>query len=307
MLKKAAVLILFAFIVSSCVRPAMTVPPEDNGGDRISTLVAATMTLEALSKEVQDPPATVEAVQISITPDPVQPTEVPPTAEPTITPSEVPTETITLTPSITLTPTATLDPTLAPEDPVLSLGEPDVLDTFDAGSIIYQYDEDDSSFQVVDGQFVLTAKKASFGELWSFTADELANFYLEITGTFGDTCSGKDRFGMIFRAPDYTEGYLLSVSCDGTYNFRFWDPEAETYTTLVTWTSSDMVESGPDGTNRLGVKVEGTTISGYINGKKIFEIDDSTYDGSRFGVLIAAPNTAGFTVSLTQLVYWNLP
>ena len=313
MLKKAALLVLFALFVSGCVRPAMTVPPEeDDGGDMVSTLVAATMTIEALSKEIQDPPATVEAVQISITPNPEQPTEEPPTEEPpteepSITPSEVPTEAITLTPSITLTPTATLDPTLAPEDPILSLGEPDVNDIFSAGSIIYQYDEDDSSFQVVDGQFVITAKQASLGELWSFTADELANFYLEITGTFGDTCSGKDRFGMIFRAPDYTEGYLWSLSCDGTYNLRFWDPEEESYTTLITWTSSDLIESGPEGTNRLGVKVEGNTISGYTNGKKLFEIEDSTYDGSRFGVLIAAPNTAGFTVNLSQLAYWNLP
>jgi hypothetical protein len=313
MMKRTALLTLLLFLIAGCVRPAMTVPPEDDGGDAIATMVAATKTVEAISKDYQDPPATVEAVQVSVTPDPDQPTGEPPTPEPSLAPTEAPTETIAPTPThsptpeISLTPSATLDPALAPEDPVLSLGDPDVNDTFDAGSIIYQYDDDDSSFQVEDGEFVIVAKKTSFGELWSFTADEVSDFYLEITGTFGDTCAGRDRYGMIFRAPDYTQGYLLSISCDGTYNLRYWDPDQETYTTLKNWTSSDLIESGPEGTNRLGVKVEGTTIAGYVNGKKLFEIEDSTFDGPRFGILIAAPNTAGFTVNLSQLVYWNLP
>ena len=67
------------------------------------------------------------------------------------------------------------------------------------------------SFQVDDNKFVLVAKKANSYETWSLSWEELTNFYLEITGTFGDDCSGKDRYGMIFRAPDTSEGYLISV------------------------------------------------------------------------------------------------
>jgi hypothetical protein len=307
MMKKAVLFATILLMTAGCTRSALSTPIPVEEGDPIATLVAATLTVEAIGKDYEDPPATMEAVQMTITPDPEQPTEAPPTAEPTEAPTAASTATITFTPTITQTPTITLEPTLAPEDPVLSLGVPDVDDTFDTGSIIYQYDEPDSSFQVDDGQFVITSKNISVGELWGFTANTIEDFYLEITGTFGDTCAGRDRYGLIFRAPNYDEGYLFTIACDGNYNLRIWDSDAGEYNTLKGWTSSDVIDSGSGGTNRLGVMAEGSLITGYINGKKLFELNDATFSGDQFGVLIASPNTAGFTVSLSQLVYWNLP
>jgi len=296
-MKKILVLGLTIIFLTGCL--PQQIEPTADVSDIIATLVAATLTIEPESKD--QPGQTVIASVSTVTPDPSIPTEEGPTATLTLT------HTSTATATATLTPTITLTPTLAPEDPILSLGVPSVKDSFDSGSIIYQYDESQSSFQVDDNKFVLVAKKANSYETWSLSWEELTNFYLEITGSFGDDCSGKDRYGMIFRAPDTSEGYLISISCDGSFRLSKWESEEEEYTTLESWTSSEHLENGPGGVNRLGVLVKGTMITGFINGRQVFELNDGTFTSGRFGVLVAASNTAGFTAYLDQVVYWKLP
>ena len=296
-MKNILVLGLVIVLLIGCL--PQQIEPSADTGDTIATLVAATLTGEPESKDQTG--QTVIASVSTVTPDPSISTEEGPTATLTLTPTSTATATATLTPTITLTPT------LAPEDPILSLGAPSVKDTFDSGSIIYQYDESQSSFQVDDNKLVLVAKKANGYETWSLSWEELTNFYLEITGSFGDDCSGKDRYGMIFRAPDTSEGYLISISCDGSFRLSKWESETEEYTTINNWTSSDHLNDGPGGVNRLGVLVKGTKITGFINGRQVFELNDGTFTKGRFGVLVAASDTAGFTAYLTQVVYWKLP
>ena len=298
-MKKILVLGLTIIFLTGCL--PQQIEPTADVSDIIASLVAATLTIEPESKD--QPGQTVSASVSTVTPDPA--------VQATDTPEFTPTLTLTLTPTETptLTPTATdaSTPTLAPEDPVLSLGVPSVKDTFDSGSIIYQYDDSEFSFQVEDDLFVMVAKKTSSYETWSLSWEELTNFYLEITGSFGDDCSGKDRYGMIFRAPDTSEGYLITISCDGSFRLSKWESEEEEYTTLESWTSSEHLENGPGGVNRLGVMVKGTMITGFINGRQVFELNDGTFTSGRFGVLVAASNTAGFSAYLTQVVYWKLP
>lgn len=229
------------------------------------------------------------------TPDPYAPTR---THNP-----DIPTR----TPTITLTPTITSTATLDPEDPVSSLDDPWFRDNFANGSNFFLYDESQSSYQVDNNQMILVAKKANNFETWSLASPTLYNFYLETTGTFGDECGGKDRYGLIFRAPDTSEGYLISISCDGSFRLSTWENEQEKYTSLIPWTSSKYVFPGPGAENRLGIKTNGTTLTGFINGRQVFELNDNTFLQGRFGVLVAASDTAGFKAYLTQVVYWNLP
>lgn len=298
-MKKLLVLGFIIILLSGCL--PQEIEPTADVSDIIATLVAATLTIEPESKDQTG--QTISASVSTVTPDPaIQATDTP-----EFTPTLTPTPTLTETPTVTPTATNASTPTLAPEDPVLSLGAPSVKDTFDNGSIIYQYDESQSSFQVKDDQFVLVGKKANGYETWSLSWEELTNFYLEITGTFGPNCGGKDRYGMIFRAPDTSEGYLISISCDGSYRLSTWESEEEEYTVIKNWTSSEHMISGPGGLNRLGVKVKGDKITGFINGRQVFELNDSTFSTGRIGLIVAASNTAGFTAYLDQMVYWKLP
>lgn len=298
-MKKLLILGSIIILLTGCL--PQEIKPTAEPADTVATLVSATLTGEPQSKE--QPGQTIVASVSTITPDPdIQATDTP-TFTPTLTLTTEPTD----TPTVTTTPTDAPTLTLAPEDPVLSLGVPSEKDTFDSGSIIYQYDESQSSFQVEDDQFVLVAKKANSYETWSLSWEELTNFYLEITGTFGADCGGKDRYGMIFRAPDTDEGYLISISCDGSYRLSTYESEDDDYSILLNWTSSEHIVSGPGGLNRLGAKVKGDKITGFINGREVFELNDSTFSKGRIGVLVAASTTAGFTVYLDQVVYWKLP
>jgi hypothetical protein len=286
-MKQGLALILVSFLLAGCLPQ----PTENTITDqeKISTFVAATQTAAPLVKDQE-----------------IQKTETPPTDEEK-TPLPEETATPTLTPTITPTPTNTSTPTLFAGDPVLNLGQPDFRDTFETGSNIYLYDEAQSSFQVDDDKLVMIAKKANNYETWTLTWGDLRNFYLEITGEFGNECAGKDRFGMIFRAPDTSEGYLISISCDGNHRLSSWESEDEEYTTINQWSSSSLINSGPGGVNRLGIRAKNSTLSGYINGQQVFEVTDSTFDKGRWGVMVAASNTPGFTAYLSQAVYWKLP
>ena len=298
-MKKILILGLMIILLTGCL-PQQIDPPSDTG-DTIATLVAATLTGEPQSKD--QPGQTVVASVSTVTPDPaIQATDIP-TFTPTQTMTLEPTETSTITP----TPTDPATPTTSPEDPVLSLGVPSVKDNFDDGSVFYEYSNSEFSFQVADDQFVMIGKKTNSYETWSLSWEDLTNFYLEITGTFGQDCAGNDRYGMIFRAPDTSEGYLISISCDGSYRLSTYESEDDEYTVIKNWTSSPSINNGPGAENRLGVKVKGEKITGFINGQQVFELNDSTFSHGRMGVLIKASNTAGFTVFLDQVVYWKLP
>ena len=84
---------------------------------------------------------------------------------------------------------------------------------------------------------------------------KISNFYLEIQGTSGDSCQGKDRYGLIFRAPDPNQGYLFGISCDGFYRLRAWD--GEKFSGLISWRQSEYIHTGPNQTNRIGVYGKG--------------------------------------------------
>jgi hypothetical protein len=292
-MKRGVVLCLIFFLLSGCL------PRQDTSGivdsDKIATFVAATQTGEVTPG--------VEPVLPTDTSAPDQ--EQTPQSQATAT--ETPTPTLTSTPTLTLTPTITASPTQFSGDPVLSLGAPTFQDNFKDGSNFYLYDETQSSFQVDDNRMVLVAKKANSYETWTLSWGDIKNFYLEISGAFGDTCSGKDRYGMIFRAPDTSQGYLISIACDGSYRLSTWESDLEEYTTIKKWTSSEYANSGPGAVNRLGIKTKDSQLTGFINGHQVFELNDSTFNKGRFGILVAASDTAGFTAYLTKAVYWKLP
>ncbi len=220
-------------------------------------------------------------------------------------PADSPTSTETLVPSITPTLTLTATTTLAAEDVRNTLGNPSWVDTFENDNNWSLYDDAHSRFAVEDGRMVMTAHNADYWESWAVSWPVLENFYLEMTVQTGDACSGLDRYGMIVRAPDPSEGYLFAFACDGRYSLRIWD--GAQYNTLVDWTSNGLIQAGPNQTNRLGFMAKGNKITLYGNGVKLTELTDNTYASGRFGPIIGAANTPGFTVWVDEFAYWVLP
>ncbi len=220
---------------------------------------------------------------------------------------------ITATPSAptpTSTPLAAASPTvpaptatLASGDPRLALGTPTFQDTFQNGKNWAFSPDAHSDMEVQNGKVVMTAFNADYFNSWTLAWPKLTNFYLEVTGS-SNTCAGLDRYGLVFRAPDATQGYLVGISCDGHYALWYWDGKEEVH--LISWTSSAYIQKGAGQTNRLGIKAEGDHLSIYINGNLVGDIHDGTYTNGFFGLFIGAVQTANYTVQVSEVDYWEL-
>jgi hypothetical protein len=289
-LKLPLLLIILVLLLSACRMPAATPEPEP-----VENIVATSVAATLAAKSPDQQPTAEPALPSATGPAPTQP---PPTA--TFTP------TLTATPTETPTPTPTATPTDVPGDPADELGSPDWRDNFNTKDNWNGFNDSQSHFELTDGAFLLTVKKANNFENWTISWPVIKDFYLEYRGAFGDECAGKDRYGMIFRAPNFNEGYLLGISCDGSYRLSAWD--GEEYTVLRAWTKSDHLESGPGAFNRFGIKAKGETLTVYLNGEKVYSTTADLYTAKgKFGVFAAADKTAGFTAEVRRAAYWELP
>jgi hypothetical protein len=206
-----------------------------------------------------------------------------------------------------ITSAAQITPTATPEaDPRDQLGSSVWGAVFEDGTETwFQFENDQSMSEVRDEKLVLTAKKANGFDAWTMSYQQMDDFYLEVVFNIGETCQGKDRYGILFRAPDNTQGYLYNVACDGSYQLRKWD--GEQFTDLINWTIDPRIATGPEVTQRLGVWAEGDRLVLYVNGFQVGETRDTTYSEGTFGVNIAAAETVGFTVDVIEAKVWDLP
>ncbi|MDR3576336.1 MAG: hypothetical protein P4L50_20910 [Anaerolineaceae bacterium] len=263
---------ILLFVMVSCNYPQARRTPTP---DLLATAVAATITARPSST----PKPTVTAI--------------PPRPTGTATALPSPTTTITIT------------PTLASSDPRSTLGTPTYKNTnFSKGW--YMEDDEHTHITVSDsGALVLTSLQPIGWHSWSMYYHSLQNFYLEAT-LHTDTCSGSDRYGLVFRAPDNNHGYFFGLSCDGQYNLSSYD--GTNFTTIVDYTKFGAILSGSNQTNRVGVMARGSEIDLYVNGVSIKQINDPTYPAAGvFGVFIASQVTANFTYEMDEIDYWILP
>ncbi|HSQ27168.1 MAG TPA: hypothetical protein VLM80_08580 [Anaerolineales bacterium] len=222
------------------------------------------------------------------------------TPEPTRTslPSETP------IPSATPEPTETPQPTVASEDPKASLGDPDWTDTFANAANWPIYTDEHVEMWLQNGSLMMSALNNDKYEAWMITSALIDDVYLEASVTTGD-CSGLDRYGLLVRAPDATQGYLFGFTCDGRYAIRIWDGQG--FVMLTEWKSSEHILKGADQTNLIGVKATGDQFSLYANGKLVAEVTDSTYTSGSFGLFVGSFLTPGFTIEISEISYWILP
>lgn len=225
-------------------------------------------------------------------------------------PEQIPTlaiPTATLPPTATMTPAPSLTPTISSSDPRASLGKPTFYDGFADSSNWPLYTDDHVSFVIKNNELNMTAFNPDYWEGWMLTWPVIEDNYLEMTATFR-TCAGKDRFGMVSRATKVSEeyeGYFFGITCDGRYSLRIWS--GDKFTTLVDWTESDFINSGPNAGNRIGLLAKGDRLAMYANGNLLQEIQNNSFSSGKFGVFIGAASSTNFKVRVDEIVEWDLP
>jgi hypothetical protein len=152
---------------------------------------------------------------------------------------------------------------------------------------------------------VMTAFNADYRENWRLSWPEPQDLYLEGSFETGE-CSGSDRYGLFVRAANLSgnpHGYMFGVTCDGKFSIRIFDGEL---TNLIDWTTSEHITSGSNQVHRLGFWAKGDQIRVYVNGNRLAEIRDDTFDAGPFGLFIGGVETENFNVEVDRLEYWEL-
>ncbi len=237
------------------------------------------------------------------------------TAEPTVEITEEPEveETPVETEEPIEEPTAepSTEPTVESSDPAVYLGTPTWVDEMEKPEFWVAGSDAFTSAVFENGAMTLKALSDLPG--WRIaTTDELSKAYMEMIVKMG-ACSGTDNYGIDFRVPknvNYEQGYFFAVTCDGRYSLRLYDGlkgENGKSIMLKNLTASSLINKGKDQTNRLGVSAVGNTLTLFINGEKVEEIQDATYPSGFFGVFINRDNTKDLTVYVDQVRYWSDP
>jgi hypothetical protein len=292
MRRKLFVLFLIGILISSCNLPVSSIP----------TLPVDVLATHVSSKLTQT--AAVGVKQATNTGLP-RPTSTPAQTNPTQAAS---TPTPTNTGAAFQTPSQTPTPTGVPGDPKTALGNPAWKETFQKASawgLDIPYDDGHTRVSITPGKIVLKSYDGNGWHGWRMINPKIQNFYLEAT-IQTQTCSGADLYGLVFRANDKVQGYWFGVTCDGRYNLTSGDiyNEAE----LIKPKASQLIGSGSNQTNRLGVMAKDNKITLYLNGKVLEEVTNDTYPSAgTFGYFIAGFKTPGFTYESTEIAYWNLP
>lgn len=224
-----------------------------------------------------------------------------------------PTEAITSTPPPTEQPAVTSTPQTT--DPDLPSGGADYVDLFvNPGnwfSGTSSNEDEHARFEIKGGNMLMTAFNADYRDNWRISWPEPQDFYLEGSFETGE-CSGSDRYGLFVRATNVDEnlyGYLFGVTCDGKFSLRIFDNRSNpdgSFTSLINWTSSEIIISGSNSNNRLGFWAKGDQLRVYVNGNRLAEIRDDTFDAGPFGLFIGAAETENFNVEVDQIEYWDL-
>lgn len=308
--KLSAVLLALALALSACNAPAPATPTPD-----IALVVAQTQTaiavqsiLTAAAGQVQPPAADALATEAAVQTAaaivaaatgaaapgaPAQPATQQPPAPAQPQPSATP-----------LPPT----PTNPPAPGLLNQGAPAWSDSFEGEkSNFYLGADDDIEYAKENGDLLMTAFEP-IGDMWRVAeTGYLSDFYLEAQFSSDVNCSGKDGYGLIFRARDQGDnivdsGYIFGVSCDGKYRlFRMDDGK---YVPLVNWTEHPAIAAGANKTNTLAVQTSGSMITLVINNTIVMEFADGTFDEGYFGLTIRSENTKDLQIKVHQVQYW---
>jgi S1-C subfamily serine protease len=116
--------------------------------------------------------------------------------------------------------------------------------------------------------------------VWSVLEQEYADvdFQVETTRLGGPY---DNAFGMMLRAQDQDNFYLVEISSDGFYRIGLF--ENNEWISLVDWTKTDLIDLG--GKNSMAVEAHANRITLYLNGVQADRVYDDTFSSGLLGLV----------------------
>jgi hypothetical protein len=199
------------------------------------------------------------------------------------------------------------------DDPraILDLSDPDYNDYFDVPELWWDFDTPGAAaYGVTDGRlWGLDYEPEELYSWWSYTDKQSDLVYAEVSATNGD-CVGKDAVGFVIHSDPQKAagGYALEVSCDGAWRYLKHRIGQAPYE-IIEWTASDVIHTGKDATNRLGIWDHFGTLYFFVNGVMVGESYDSPqqFPGGTFALYVKASQTYNLKAWFDDLAFWELP
>ncbi len=118
---------------------------------------------------------------------------------------------------------------------------------------------------------------------WSVVERRFRDFIVEVDAT---QVEGPDNnsYGLILRHVDDDHFYRFDISGDGYYNIQKW-VDGEPQGLIPDWTPSEAIHQGA-ATNHLRVVARGPTMTFYVNGVELAQVEDGDYPEGRIGLVV---------------------
>jgi hypothetical protein len=131
----------------------------------------------------------------------------------------------------------------------------------------------------------------------------LGDFYAQAVVDIS-LCSGKDQYGMIFRAAGDGNYYRLTANCSG--QLRLERVRAGEIYPLLDWLSSGDAPTGAPAQVNVGVWAVGREMRVFLNDHYQFSMFDPVFSSGTLGFFIFASGQTPVTVSFSDLSVYSV-
>ena len=161
----------------------------------------------------------------------------------------------------------------------------------------------------ISGGVMTVTGKLRLWDTWWISGFSQDNFYIEMEVNSGD-CDPDDTYGMILRASQHgepTHGYIVAFTCDGkVLAKRLETVSPYTAVSILNPTETDLIYSGKNQTNILGVLFDGNSITIYPNRRYFSVIQDDAFSYGRYGIFVQAGDAGNFTYTVSEIRTWGV-
>jgi hypothetical protein len=163
-----------------------------------------------------------------------------------------------------------------------------------------------------DGAYVLTAPLSLWGA--SLLEVDVADFLYEVDARWYDKAEYSFATALLFRYLDEENYYRYEVRSSGEYLLmRRVEGESEV---LIEATESPLLGEGEELAARLGIMAVGRTLTLFINGAEVEQVQDSALSHGAIGLYVRAPertctgltcmNPSGIAIAFDNLALWPI-
>jgi hypothetical protein len=171
-------------------------------------------------------------------------------------------------------------------------------DDFSDPSVWMTARSDQGSSIVTGNRISLAVHQPKLGMLSLRSGPVLRDFYAEVTAR-PSLCTGKDDYGLVYRANSPNDYYRIALTCDGTIRAdRIRGGQA---TAMMPPMPSGDVPPGAPGEVRIGLWASGQEMRVFLNGHYQFTVVDPLFSSGTLGVFARSGGENDVTITFSDM------